>query len=310
MKVSNIYTIHGAEPFLIELKRDEIIQDLRKKEYFLREIFFSNDSSFKLENLFKENETSLFSERKIIDLRLNSSLTKDSSESFIDFCRHLSEDNSLIVSINNIERLATKKWFKEISNISDVTEIKKIYPNQFRNWVIQQSKKNFLDLDIETINLIVEKTQGNFLAAMQEIKFLKALNSSEKTSISENSDFEIFNLSDSILNDDIDMSLKIFKNLQNKKTAEPIILWFLFREIERLILTKQDPNSNFPGPRTYLDSLKRKSSKLELSFMINLKKELAKLDRDFKMGRSDFWSTSEKILIKLCNPQFFSRKPA
>ena len=113
MKVSNIYTIHGAEPFLIELKRDEIIQDLRKKEYFLREIFFSNDSSFKLENLFKENETSLFSERKIIDLRLNSSLTKDSSESFIDFCRHLSEDNSLIVSINNIERLATKKWFKD-----------------------------------------------------------------------------------------------------------------------------------------------------------------------------------------------------
>ena len=237
MKVSNIYTIHGAEPFLIELKRDEIIQDLRKKEYFLREIFFSNDSSFKLENLFKENETSLFSERKIIDLRLNSSLTKDSSESFIDFCRHLSEDNSLIVSINNIERLATKKWFKEISNISDVTEIKKIYPNQFRNWVIQQSKKNFLDLDIETKNLIVEKTQANFLAAMQEIKFLKALNSSEKTSISENSDFEIFNLSDSILNDDIDMSLKIFRNLQNKKTAEPIILWFLFREIERLILT-------------------------------------------------------------------------
>ena len=64
MKAPNIYTIHGAEPFLIELKRDEIIQDLKKKEYFLREIFFSNDSGFKLENLFKEHETSLFSEKK------------------------------------------------------------------------------------------------------------------------------------------------------------------------------------------------------------------------------------------------------
>ena len=310
MKVFNIYTIYGVEPFLIELKRDEIIQDLKKKEYFLREIFFSNDSAFRLENLFKENENSLFSEKKIIDLRLNSSLTKDESESFIDFCRNLNEDKSLIVSINNIERVTTKKWFKELSNVSEVTEIKKIYPNQFRNWLIQQSKKSSLDLDIETLNLVIEKTQGNFLAAIQEIKFLKALNSSEKTSISENSDFEIFNLSDSILNDDVEMSLKIFRNLQNKKTAEPIILWFLFREMERLILTKEDPDSYFPGPRSYLDSLKRKSSKLELSFIINLKRELAKLDRDFKMGRSDFWNTSEKILIKLCNPRFFSGKPA
>jgi len=307
MKGPNIYTIHGAEPFLIELKRDEIIQDLKKKEYFLREIFFSNDSGFKLENLFKENETSLFSEKKIIDLRLSSSLTKDNSETFTDFCRHLNEDKSLIVSIINIERVTTKKWFKEISTISEVTEIKKIYPNQFRNWVVQQSKKNSLELDIETLNLIIEKTQGNFLAAIQEIKFLKTLNNNEKTSISENSDFEIFNLSDSILSDDVDMSLKIFKNLQNKKTAEPIILWFLFREMERLILTKEDPGSYFPGPRTYSDNLRRKSSKLELSFIINLKRELAKLDRDFKMGRSDFWSTSEKILIKLCNPQFFSK---
>ena len=310
MKLSNIYTIYGAEPFLVELKRDEIIQGLKKKEYFLREIFFSNDSAFKLENLFKENESSLFGERKIIDLRLNSSLTKDSSESFIDFCRNLTEEKSLIISINNIERVTKKKWFKELSNISEVTEIKKIYPNQFKNWIIKQSKKNSLELGIETLNLIVEKTQGNFLAAIQEIKFLKVLNSSERTSISENSDFEIFNLSDSILNDDVDMSLKIFKNLRNKKTAEPIILWFLFREMERLILTKEDPNSYFPGSRSYLDSLKRKSSKLELSFIVNLKRELAKLDRDFKMGRSDFWNTSEKILIKLCNPQFFSEKPA
>ena len=84
----------------------------------------------------------------------------------------------------------------------------------------------------------------------------------QKTSISENSDFEIFNLSDSILSDDVDMSLKIFKKLQNKKTAEPIILWFLFREMERLILTKEDPSSYFPGPRTYSDNLRRKSSKL------------------------------------------------
>ena len=307
MQITNIYTIYGAEPFLIELKRDEIIKDLKNKGFLLREIFFNNDSSFKLENLLKENESSLFSEKKILDLRLSSSITKENTEKFLDFCKQINSDKALIISINNIERLTTKKWFKEISNFSNITEIKKVYPNQFKGWITQQAKLNSVNLKQETLNLIVEKTQGNCLAAIQEIKFLKALNSSE-TSIVESSDFEIFNLSDSILKDDLDTSLRIFKNLKNKKIAEPIILWFFFRELERLLLVKENPETFFPGPRTYLRDLKEKSYRLDLNSIISLKRELAKLDRNFKMGRADFWNAGEEILIKLCNPQFSSGK--
>jgi len=307
MQITNIYTIYGAEPFLIELKRDEIIKDLKNKGFLIREIFFNNDSSFKLENLLRENESSLFSEKKILDLRLNSSITKENTEKFLDFCKQINSDKALIISINNIERLTTKKWFKEINNFSNITEIKKVYPNQFKSWITQQAKLNSVNLKQETLNLIVEKTQGNCLAAIQEIKFLKALNSSE-TSIVESSDFEIFNLSDSILKDDLDTSLRIFKNLKNKKIAEPIILWFFFRELERLLLIKENPETFFPGPRTYLRDLKEKSYRLDLNSIISLKRELAKLDRNFKMGRADFWNACEEILIKLCNPQFSSGK--
>ena len=42
MQITNIYTIHGAEPFLIELKRDELIKHLKNKDFLIREIFFSN----------------------------------------------------------------------------------------------------------------------------------------------------------------------------------------------------------------------------------------------------------------------------
>ncbi len=307
MQITNIYTIYGAEPFLIELKRDEIIKDLKNKGFLIREIFFNNDSSFKLENLLRENESSLFSEKKILDLRLNSSITKENTEKFLDFCKQINSDKALIISINNIERLTTKKWFKEINNFSNIIEIKKVYPNQFKSWITQQAKLNSVNLKQETLNLIVEKTQGNCLAAIQEIKFLKALNSSE-TSIVESSDFEIFNLSDSILKDDLDTSLRIFKNLKNKKIAEPIILWFFFRELERLLLVKENPETFFPGPRTYLRDLKEKSYRLDLNSIISLKRELAKLDRNFKMGRADFWNSSEEILIKLCCPQFSSGK--
>ena len=93
----------------------------------------------------------------------------------------LDQEKSLVLSIYNIDRLTTKKWFKEISKISKVQEVNKVYPNQFRNWVIEQYKKNSLDINEENISLLIEKTQGNLLAAMQEIKFLKLLNVSSNT---------------------------------------------------------------------------------------------------------------------------------
>ena len=310
MSESNIFTIYGTDPFLIELKRDEVFSELKKNNFLMREIFFNNDKTFKFESLFQENEASLFSEKKILDLRIYSPITKENTEQFIDFCLKLDQEKSLVLSIYNIDRLTTKKWFKEISKISKVQEVNRVYPNQFRNWVIEQYKKNSLEINEENIGLLIEKTQGNLLAAMQEIKFLKLLNASSNVLMEDSSDFEIFNLSDSIFSSDLENSLKILQNLKNKKTPEPVIIWFLYRELERLILIKEDENTFFPGPKSYQNNLKKKSDSLKLDFIVELKTELAKLDRDFKLGRSDFWKTSEQVLIKLCNPQFFLKTPA
>ena len=310
MSESNIFTIYGTDPFLIEPKRDEVFSELKKNNFLMREIFFNNDKTFKFESLFQENEASLFSEKKILDLRIYSPITKENTEQFIDFCLKLDQEKSLVLSIYNIDRLTTKKWFKEISKISKVQEVNRVYPNQFRNWVIEQYKKNSLEINEENIGLLIEKTQGNLLAAMQEIKFLKLLNASSNVLMEDSSDFEIFNLSDSIFSSDLENSLKILQNLKNKKTPEPVIIWFLYRELERLILIKEDENTFFPGPKSYQNNLKKKSDSLKLDFINELKTELAKLDRDFKLGRSDFWKTSEQVLIKLCNPQFFLKTSA
>jgi len=133
MSESNIFTIFGTDPFLIELKRDEVFSELKKNNFLIREIFFNNDKTFKFESLYQENEASLFSEKKILDLRIYSPITKENTEQFIDFCLKLDQEKSLVLSIYNIDRLATKKWFKEISKISKVQEVNKVYPNQIRN---------------------------------------------------------------------------------------------------------------------------------------------------------------------------------
>ena len=123
MSESNIFTIYGADPFLIELKRDKVFSELKKNNFLIREIFFNNDKTFKFESLYQENEASLFSEKKILDLRIYSPISKENTEHLIDFCLKLDQEKSLVLSIYNIDRLTTKKWFKEISKISEVQEV-------------------------------------------------------------------------------------------------------------------------------------------------------------------------------------------
>ena len=52
MSETNIFTIYGTDPFLIELKRDEVFSELKKNNFFIREIFFNNDRTFKFESLY------------------------------------------------------------------------------------------------------------------------------------------------------------------------------------------------------------------------------------------------------------------
>ena len=69
----------------------------------------------------------------------------------------------------------------------------------------------------------------------QELKMIKILNNnSESDFISENSNFDIFNLSNSILKGDLEESLKILEHLKLQRGSEALIIWGLFREIERI----------------------------------------------------------------------------
>ena len=202
----NIFLIHGPEDFLIELERNRLIFELKKNGYEERKIFFSK-TSFSYEELMTEQMSDLFSSKKIIDLRLENSPSKSEGELLEEFCKNLSETISLVISILGIERIKTRAWFKKLLNYSEEIEVQKVWPNQKKSWLKNLSKRFNISISEEQIDLIIEKTQGNLVSSYQELKMIKILNNnSESDFISENSNFDIFNLSNSILKGDLEES--------------------------------------------------------------------------------------------------------
>ena len=95
MDKKNIFSIHGPEQFLIELERNKLVYELKKDGYLERKIFFSKAPSFSYEKLMEEQFSDMFSSKKIIDLRLENAPSKSEGELLEEFCKNLSEENSI-----------------------------------------------------------------------------------------------------------------------------------------------------------------------------------------------------------------------
>ena len=304
--MAKIKVIHG-DHFLVELERDKAISNLREKEKFEREIYFTKGSSFNWSDLLMENEDSLFPSPKIIDLRIENSPLKTDSEFLIDLCKSIPAEKYLIISISGIDRLKTRAWFKSILNHGEEVELQKVWPNKRRDWIRNAARNLSVNLSSNALEIIHEKTQGNLLAAYQELKMMKVLNSnSEESFVEDSSEFDIFNLSNSLLSGNINQSFEILQNLKLQKGSEALIIWGIFRELERLSFLKEDSNAKLNGPFDYIENLHKKSKAIPNLAIHKLKRRTAELDANFKKGEGNFWADLERVVIDFCQPEFQS----
>ncbi len=304
MNKKNVFIIYGPDEFLVELERNKLVNNLKKNEYQERDIFFSKNPSFSYEKLISQQYDDLFSAKKILDFRLENVPSKTEGDLLEELCKNFPTEKTMIISVMGIDRIKSRSWFKKILNYSESIEVKKIWPNQKKQWINNISKRFNISISKSEIDLIIEKTQGNLVAAYQELKMIKALETnSNHSQVLENSNFDIFNLLNSILKGDIKESLKILEYLKLQSGSEALIIWGLYREIERISFLKEDINTKLNGPFDYLENIKEKSEKLSNSQVIYYKKKVASLDSNFKKGNDDFWKKAERVIIEFIRPE-------
>ena len=243
---------------------------------------------------------SLFSEKEIIDLRLQEkSILKEDLDFFLSL---LGDDNSdRIVVISSInKKIKTYAWFKKISKYVEISEIQPVYSNQFKDWIKDEAKNMDLLLSEEGINLIASRNEENLLSAYQELKFLKCLdqNHTDYKFIKDSSEYHVFSLINSCLSNQVSKSLEILEIMKLNKENEPGIIAVIHQQLDRLEQYKKNPNFFLKGvPRDYLSKLKIKAKKISPPQIKSLRKKIADLDKDFKTGKAEFWTELRKIIV-------------
>jgi DNA polymerase-3 subunit delta len=237
-----IYLIGGDEPLLVEETR-QLFKDLLAKQGFDDYVRLQVDNDEIWKSVANDLHTGSLFGKKIIDLRFTkSSITKLGQQVLQNYCKVNSPDKVLLLFFPKLDATIQKNdWFKAIDRIGGIVQIFPIYPNKLHSWIAKRLEACELTASNDAIELIIDYTEGNLLAAAQEIAKLKLLYNKGKldltqilAAIADNAKFSIFDLADMVLLGNTTKALRILHNLEQTKTEPTLVLWALSKDLRLL----------------------------------------------------------------------------
>ena len=244
-----LYWLSGDEPLLMQEAADLIRSQYKENGYTEREIL-NVDKSFDWGQFFQSTgNLSLFAEKKIIELRLSTAKLEDAGKKAIQhYLSDLNPDYLILLSGPKLDAATLKtKWFSEIEKHGAFMQIWPINRDNLTPWLEQRLLREGIHADTEAIHLLVDKVEGNLLAAMQEIEKLKLLTSgaSENTIrlnaktvmqvVADSSRYNAYQLVDAALLGDVSRTQKMLAGLKNEGLFPLIILAAICRELRALL---------------------------------------------------------------------------
>ena len=178
-------------------------------------------------------------------------------------------------------------------------------------WLRSRCRRLRLEIDAEALAVLAERTEGNLLAAHQELEKLRLLapvagNITPDTvlaSVADSARFDVFRLSEAVLEGEADRALRVLAGLRSEGTEQTLVLWALTKAVRDLWSAAAGPATARPRggwqrQAAALDKAVRRAPRL--SFQA-LALRAARADRMIK-GRlqGDAWDEMALLAADIC----------
>lgn len=239
-----IYLVSGDEILLVQESCDRIRHAASEAGYQDRELYHA-DHSFDWNQLHHASQSlSLFASRKLIELRISGKLNDAGRKALVEYAEAPPSDIVLLIVAPRFERSTqSAKWFKTLEGASRHVQIWPISRQQLPGWINQRARSLGLQLDKDAVDILVERVEGNLLAAAQELEKLRLLYDGQGSinaelmahAVSDSARYDIFGLVDRALQGDAAGAVKMLQGLKAEGTDVLPILGLLSREIRNLL---------------------------------------------------------------------------
>jgi len=322
--LSPVYLLSSDEPLLLRDWLDETRKSM-KQQGFEDIQTYSADTGFDWNELLYEADTpSLFADKKCRIVRIpNGKPGQKGAKAIQALGENSPPDTVFILVLPRLDRsIKNSAWFKRVQQVGELVELKSIYLNQLPDWIMQRAKHKSLSIDAQSAAFLAERTEGNLLAADQELEKLSIRFSGQdqlsfeiiEQSVAQSARYNNFVLVDACLAGKTRRALRVLNSLAAEGYVTNSLLWALQSTLEKLTGLKRAQMSGQLGQQQWQrlgiwssqqGLYQRALSRIELDQMERLLQSCATLDRIGK-GQQDAayvdadWLQIKSLVCEFC----------
>ena len=299
------YVIFGDELLLVNETVDAIRAAAQAAGYGVREQH-QVERGFDWDDLLAQTrELSLFGERKLIEIRIPTGKPgRDGALALAALAKETSGDVLVLVLLPRLDAAAQKSdWFGRLAETGAAVRVDNIEPDQLGAWMRARLARHGLRVPQGAagqacLDLLVARTEGNLLAAHQEVEKLALLldpgeldPAQVEVLVQDAARYGVFRLGEALLAGDVARLVRMLDGLQGEGVAAVLAHWSLAEEARAWLRLRQglDAGENFTtlaranriwGPKEKL--LQRAMPRLSLPVLEGLLLRASECDRAVK----------------------------
>lgn len=237
------YLVSGDEPLLVQEALDAIRGAARAGGFDSRELYVQMQGFDWRQLAASAIELSLFSSRRIVELRLPTGKPgRDGAATIVELAEKAAGDLLFIVQTPKLDRnSANSKWAKTLDRRGGTVQVWPIGLRELPSWINSRMQRLGLEPDREAVRMIADRVEGNLLAAQQEIEKLRLLHGQGpitggyvSQAVVDSSRFDVYQLVDAALTGDTRRALRILEGVRAEGIDAVVVIWALTRELRVL----------------------------------------------------------------------------
>jgi DNA polymerase-3 subunit delta len=238
-----VYLISGDDPLLTGEAADAIRASARAKGFTERDVHFMERGSDWDDVRASASNMSLFGSRRVVEIRMPTGKPGVAGgAALVSMLAIDDRDTVFLIMTPRLDRdVQSANWVKAVESNGAWVQVWPIDADRMTAWVRGRARRLGLDIAADGIEVLSERTEGNLLAAHQELEKLKLVAQPGQitadtilASVGDSARFDVFQLGESVLAGDTERALRMLAGLHAEGVEATLVLWALTKAVRDL----------------------------------------------------------------------------
>ncbi len=217
------YLISGDDPLLSGEAADAIRASARAKGFTERDVHFMERGSDWDDVRASSSNMSLFGSRRLVEIRMPTGKPGVAGGAALVAMLEIDDQDTVyLIMTPRLDRdVQSANWVKAVEAKGAFVQVWPIDSDRMTPWLRGRAKRLGLDITADGIEVLAERTEGNLLAAHQELEKLKLVAQPGQitadtilASVGDSARFDVFQLGESVLAGDTERALRMLAGLR------------------------------------------------------------------------------------------------